>query len=267
VTELPRKPARRRAIGGGEVDADVDVDVEPEVDARGSIDGIEIGEIEVDGAGGRPLSVADDQLVEVEELAEPTPLGVEQLRRARLDVLDELEAGSLQPFERFQRVVELELERARRYGYALSVALFAIDLPPPAPPPGVPGILRARAGNALVDALRDVDVATVLPLDLSRAYASVPVSDERFLVLLPYTELGGAALLARRVMGAVAELAPVVAAGRTFAPRFVGAVAGAAPGEPVSFSRLLKEATRALEQARRDGAELAVPLPLAPGGA
>jgi hypothetical protein len=144
------------------------------------------------------------------------------------------------------------------------VALFAVEIPPPAPPPGVRGILRARAGNALLHTIRDIDLATALPLDLSRAYDSGPPGDERFLVLLPYTELGGAALLARRVIAALGGGAPVVAAGRTFEPRFVGAVAGAAPGQPLSFSRLMRDATRALAQARRDGAELAVPLPVPP---
>ena len=147
---------------------------------------------------------------------------------------------------------------------SLSVGLFAVDIPPPAPPPGVRGILRARAGNALIHTIRDIDLATALPLDLSRAYDSAPTTDERFLVLLPYTELGGAALLARRVIAALADGEPVIAAGRTFVPRFVGAVAGAAPGQPLSFSRLMKDATRALEQARRDGAELAVPMPMPP---
>lgn len=187
--------------------------------------------------------------------------GSEQLMRARLDALVEPEPGSLQPFEMFQRVLELELKRARRYGYPLAVALFAVDIPP-APPPGVRGILRARAGNALIHTIRDIDLATTLPSDLSRAFGEAPATEERFLVLLPYTELAGAALVARRVIAAVAEGDPVVAAGRSFAPRCVGAVAGAAPGQPLSFSRLMKDATRALEQARRDGAELAVPMPL-----
>ncbi len=191
--------------------------------------------------------------------------GTEQQLRARIDALTDTEAGSLQPFEMFQRVLELELKRARRYGYSLSVALFAVEIPPPAPPPGVRGILRARAGNALIHTIRDIDLATALPPDLSRAYDSGPTSDERFLVLLPYTDLTGAALLARRVIAAVAELPPVVAAGRSFGPRLIGAVAGAAPGQPLSFSRLMKDATRALEQARRDGAELAVPMPPPPG--
>jgi hypothetical protein len=182
-----------------------------------------------------------------------------QLLRARLEALVEPEPGALQPYEQFQRVFEGELKRARRYAYPISVALFAVDLPPPAPPPGVRGILRARAGTVLTHTIRDIDVATSLPLDVSRSYDSAPSSDERFLVLLPYTDLGGAALLARRVIAAVAEGAPVVAGGRSFSPRFIGAVAGAAPGQALSFSRLMKDATRSLEQARKDGAELTVP--------
>jgi AmiR/NasT family two-component response regulator len=187
------------------------------------------------------------------------------LLRARRAALVDPEAGALQPFAVLQGV--LELERAHRHGYPLSVALFAVDIPPPAPPPGVRGILRARAGTALAHALRDIDLAAALPAELARAYDSVPASDERFLVVLPYTELAGAALLAGRVIAAVAAADPVVAGGRTFSPRLVGAVAGAAPGQPVSFSRLMKDATRALEQARRDGVELAVPLPRPPDGA
>jgi hypothetical protein len=60
------------------------------------------------------------------------------------------------------------------------------------------------------------------------------------------------------VIAAVAAGDPVVAAGRSCPPRVVGAVAGALPGQALSFAKLMKDATRALEQARRDGAELAV---------
>ena len=173
--------------------------------------------------------------------------GNEAVLRARLDALVEPQVGTLQPFELFQRVLELELKRARRFDYAIAVALFALEIEPPPPPTGVRGILRARAGNALIHSIRDIDLATEL-------------DHERFLVLLPYTDLAGAAEVARRILAAVAGGTPVVAAGRTFPPRLVGAVAGAIPGQPLSFARLMRDATRALEQARRDGAELAVPI-------
>jgi PleD family two-component response regulator len=181
-----------------------------------------------------------------------TAKGSETLLRARLDALVEPEPGALQPFELFQRVLELELKRARRYEYAISVALFAVDTTDARgdaspPPPGIRGILRARAGNALIHAIRDIDLATEL-------------DHERFLVLLPYTDISGAAFVARRIILAVASGDPVIAGGRTFPKRVVGAVAGAAEGQPLSFARLMRDATRALEQARRDGAELAIPV-------
>jgi GGDEF domain-containing protein len=172
--------------------------------------------------------------------------GSEQLLRARLDQIAEGEPGGLETSEMFQRVLEREIKRARRFEYPLSVALFAVDIAPPPPPPGIRGILRARAGNALVHAIRDIDLATQL-------------DHERFLVLLPYTDLSNAATVARRVIAAVGAGEAVVAAGRSFPPRVVGAVAGGRVGaEPLSFAKLVKDATRALEQARKDGAELAV---------
>lgn len=171
--------------------------------------------------------------------------GSEQVLRARLEELADPEPRGLQPFELFQRTLEIEIKRARRFEYPLSVALFAVDVPPPPPPPGIRGILRARAGNALIHTIRDIDLATQL-------------DQERFLVLLPYTDLMGAAHVGRRVIAAVADNAPVVSAGRSFLPRVIGAVAGSKAGEELSFAKLLKEASRALDQARRDGAELAV---------
>jgi DNA-binding response OmpR family regulator len=158
--------------------------------------------------------------------------------------LAEREPGALQPVEVFQRAAELELERVRRYAYPLAVAMFSVDIATE-PPPGVRGILRARAGNALVNAIRDVDLVTELEQD-------------RFLVLLPYTDRLIGAEVARRIISAVAAGDPVIAGGRTFSPKVIGAVAGARPGAPVSFPELLRDVTQLLEQAAVTGAALAV---------
>jgi DNA-binding NarL/FixJ family response regulator len=165
--------------------------------------------------------------------------------RGEPDELSASDPGLLQPFEAFQQAVELELERARRYAYPLAIAMFGVDIAPPEPPPGVRGILRARAGNALVNAIRDVDLVTELDQD-------------RFLVLLPYTDRLVGAEVARGIIGAVAAADPVIAAGRTFPPKVIGAVAGIRPGEPVSFAQLIQDATQLLEQAAVTGASLAV---------
>ena len=172
--------------------------------------------------------------------------GSEAVLRAKFDALSDRERTGLQPFELFSNVLELELKRARRYAYPITLGLFALELPPPAPPPGVRGILRARAGNALLHSIRDIDMATEL-------------DHERFLVLLPYTDLDGGAEVARRITGAVMAGDPVIAGGRTFPPRLVGGVAAASPGQPMSFSRLMRDAERALERAR-EGGEDVVPI-------
>ncbi len=182
------------------------------------------------------------------------PAAAQPAIKARLDALAEPEPGALQPFELFQRVLELELKRSKRYDYPVAVALFSVEIDPPEPPPGMRGILRARAGNALIQSIRDIDMAT-------------EIDQERFFVLLPYTTLAGAAQVARRIINAVTGLPPVTAAGRTIPPKIVGSVAGVLSGQATSFARLMRDATQALEQARRDGAELAVPLVRAAPGA
>ncbi|HEU4728639.1 MAG TPA: hypothetical protein VFT22_12135, partial [Kofleriaceae bacterium] len=162
-----------------------------------------------------------------------------------LDELSDREPGALQPIDVFERALEAELERARLHGYSLAVAMFGLDIAPPEPPPGVRGILRARAGNALVNAIRDVDLVTEL-------------EHERFLVLLPYSDKVVAADLARRILAAVAAADPVVAAGRTFPPRVIGAIVEARLDEPPALSRLIQDAAQLLEQAAVTGASLAV---------
>jgi hypothetical protein len=147
--------------------------------------------------------------------------------------------------EPFAQAVLRQLDRARRYGYPIAVAMFVVDVPEPPPPPGLRGILRARAGNALVHALRDVDLATELDQD-------------RFLVVMPHTDRAAGAELARRIIGAVAAGDPVTSGGRVFPPRVIGAVTSAPPGQAPELPGLVRDATQLLEQARVSGASLAV---------
>jgi len=154
------------------------------------------------------------------------------------------ESHGLVTYEAFQRVLELAIIRAQKLEYPLSLALFSVDVTPP-PPPGIGGIVRARAGNALVHSIREIDCATQLEGD-------------RFLVLMPYTDLKRAAALAQRVITSVKNGEPVIAGGRPYPPRIVGAAVSAKLAQQVSFAKLLKDAMQTLEQARRDGADLAV---------
>ncbi|MEO8703459.1 MAG: diguanylate cyclase [Kofleriaceae bacterium] len=207
-----------------------------------------------------PEPFAPDEDPEDDELDEQNPAADQEaeLDDGGFDALDSLDSleeldddqphgAAMQPFELFQQELDSELDRARRDSRSIALALFAVELDTKSPPPGIPGILRARAGTALISAIRRTDIATEL-------------DHERFLVLMPETDLAGAAEIARAVIAAVAEAPALTAAGRRFAPRVIGAVASAPPGQPLAFAKMMREVSQALEQGRRDGAELAVPI-------
>jgi len=201
--------------------------------------------LDVDKLG--PVLLAASRLATATARSVPAARTSDANLRGRLDAMADHEPGALQPYDAFHRVFELEIKRSKRYSYPIAIALFSVEVDIEGePPPGMLGIVRARAGNALIQSIRDIDLATD--------------DQERFLVLLPYTTLAGAAEVARRILNAVTNGVPISAGGRTFPPQITGAVAGAQPGEPLSISRLMRDATQALEEARRDGAELAVPM-------
>jgi hypothetical protein len=75
---------------------------------------------------------------------------------------------------------------------------------------------------------------------------------------MPDTDRAAGAEHARRLISAVAAGPPVTAAGRTFPPKVIGAVAGAEPGGELDLPRLVRDATQLLEQAQVTGASLAV---------
>ena len=155
--------------------------------------------------------------------------GNELRLRERLDRVAQVDpATGLQPMEFFQRALELELKRARRYGYALSVCMVRLT-----PSADASADLRAQALAALAATVRDID----LPVE---------IGGERVLILLPYTDAVGAASVARRGVAAIAA----VGHGRAR----VGAVAGVAGvlgGAELSLAALMRAAAAALREAER----------------
>jgi len=169
--------------------------------------------------------------------------GAEAVLRAKLEELSDPDPRGLQPMEVFQRVIELELKRARRFGYPLSVALLelgSIELPA-----GGDRILRARATAAIVGAVRDIDLITEL-------------EDGRLLVLLPYTDLDGAENVGVRLVHAVRSQPPVTIGEVSAGAELRIGVAGGRIGERLSFARLMKDANAALAQAHADLLDLVV---------
>jgi CheY-like chemotaxis protein len=219
--------------------ARVTVDLDAQIDAGDAE--VEGGEVEVEGGE-----------VEVEGGEVEVEGGEVEVEGGEVEVDMDLdgegdadrEPAGLLAAEAFAQAAQRELELARRFDHPLAVAMFKVDVPPPPPPPGLRGILRARAGNALVHALREDDLATEL-------------DNDRFLVVMPHTERAAGAEHARRIVSAVAAGDPVTAVGRTFPPRVIGAVVGAV-GAELDLPRLVQDATQLLEQAQVTGASLAV---------
>lgn len=172
---------------------------------------------------------------------------------------DDEEAGGAEQVllarDAFDRRVEVELELAQRHQQPVALGVFALAFDEP-PPPGVPGILRARIGTALLAAIRDTDIAT----RLSDESSIEPLDHERFVVLFPETALADAADVARTILDRASSVGPIAMGGRTIVPRVIGAVVRGANGRPATLPRLLRDAADALANAVRDGAELAVPL-------
>ncbi|MCE9571906.1 MAG: diguanylate cyclase [Deltaproteobacteria bacterium] len=192
-----------------------------------------------------PVLLAAARLAE-ERRSLSTARGTEAVLRSRLEDYGKADtATGFQRFEFFQRVLELELKRAKRYGYALSVLLLGQLPGRPAPPRDVIGTLRIRAAAAIARAVRDIDMP-------------VEIGDDRFLVLLPYTDLAGAEHVARRAIAAVAAHPPVESGGRAWTTRVAGGVAGLRAGQPVSFAKLMKDASIALRAAIEQQAPLVV---------
>ena len=156
----------------------------------------------------------------------------------RLDRVTQVDpATGLQPMEFFQRALELELKRARRYGYALSVCMVRLTAVGAAS-----AELRAQAMTALAATVRDID----LPVE---------IGGDRVLILLPYTDAVGAASVARR---AVAAIATVGRSGARMSA--LAGVAGGIGGAELSLAALMRSAAAALREAERgDGAVVVAP--------
>jgi diguanylate cyclase (GGDEF)-like protein len=186
-----------------------------------------------------PVLVAAAQLAaERNELL--TVRGTEARMRDRLDRFGHADTVTgFQQLEFFQRVLELEIKRARRYGYPLSVCLLR-QIDPAKVPAAVKRDLRSRAATAVASAIRDID----MPVELA---------PDRFLVLLPYTDADNAALVAQRIVAAVDKHEPVRGNNQAWRASVVAGVSGVAAGGELSFAKLMRDAGAALRAAEDAG--------------
>jgi PleD family two-component response regulator len=150
-------------------------------------------------------------------------------------------ATGFRHFDFFKQVLVMELKRAKRYGYSLAASVVAFDpWPGEPPPPSAVRRLRSQVATAITASIRDID----MPVDLA---------SDRVLVFLPYTDLPGAEQVGRRIAQAVREHGEVAELGATYRVTVSIGIAAQRQGQPVSFARLMRDASTALRAAMLKG--------------
>ena len=144
-------------------------------------------------------------------------------------------------FELFKRLLSMEMKRAKRYGFPLSILLVSPDGEPliplaegTAPIEGFDADASTIVGRAVSAAIRDIDIPVQLP-------------DDHILLVMPHTELEGALVVAERIRRKARS-------GDSAITVSIGATSLASMQRP-SFDQLLSRATRALMEARKAGGD------------
>ncbi len=189
-----------------------------------------------------PLHAARGLIAERQRLDELR--ATEEILRARLRRYGEADAATgLQHFDFFRQLLIMELKRAKRYRYSLAACLVALDPWPadhPEPSPEAARLVRTRVASAIVSCIRDIDIP-------------VEFADDRFLAFLPYTDLAGAEQVGRRIAAAVKKSGGVRVAGDEIAQTVSVGISALRPGKPVSFARLMRDASAAVRAAQLKG--------------
>lgn len=143
-------------------------------------------------------------------------------------------------FAHFKEIIFVEVKRARRYNFALSLALIEFD---PLPGP-MSDDLRAKLLSGLALSIRRSLRDTDYP---------VQYNPDRVLLLMPHTDLPGALVVSRRICERVAR-ATLQDGERTISPTIsAGVAASANPSKEFSFSEMVRHAQQALDAARAGG--------------
>jgi diguanylate cyclase (GGDEF)-like protein len=150
------------------------------------------------------------------------------------------EASRLVQFEMFKRLLGIELKRAQRYGFPLSLLVASLDQ-------------AARAGDR--DALAQAARSAIRDIDIPVAFAESDV-----LVVMPHTDLEGARLVAERIRkrlragGQAKSGSPTLETAAQRITTSIGVVC-AEGGQRLTFATLLAQATRAQKSASRAGGD------------
>jgi len=164
----------------------------------------------------------------------------------RLERLGDVRPGQrFYHYEFFKHLLLVEIRRAKRYKYPVSVCLVELD--PYRLPPGqlmARREIRAGVARAVSESIRDIDIP-------------VYVGGERILIVLPHTPQDGANKVANRVARLIREGMHPVGDDVQSITASIG-VSGLDQNRRLSFSQLIRDAQKALESAREKGGDCIV---------
>jgi two-component system, cell cycle response regulator len=152
-------------------------------------------------------------------------------------------------FKVFKHVILMEVKKAQRYNYSLSILLLTFDHFQE-----MAGWLSVEKRNVLFAALHREISQCIRDIDIPLLFG-----EGKVLVVLPHTDIDGAAKVADRTRERVARLPPPESM-KQLRITVSLAVASTKGGEQVSFSKLIQEAMRGLKEAQLKGGDLVVVL-------
>lgn len=207
----------------------------------------------VDGLLPLPISPADLalRLPELERLKKLSAKPAKKERASRpageqaMSVLDPL--THFYTFPHFKELLFVEVKRARRYGFPISLGIIRFDPLDAKLTKALKAQLLGGLALAIRRSLRDTDFPVIDPQD-------------RVILLMPHTDLQGALVVCRRICERVAR-ASLPVDGQVIHPTISAGVAAAPMGGDISFSDLARLAQSGLDQARAAGGNQ-VQLPL-----
>ena len=187
-----------------------------------------------------PLLHAAGRLAEARRRIQALHSAEDRLRERLHQAGHSSNVTGFQHFEFFKKLLELEIKRAKRYGYGIAVCLIAPD--PVEPPPGheVQQKLSRKLASAVTSSIRDIDI----PVD----YA-----DQRMLLFLPYTDVAGSREVGERVLKLVRSAVHTKDGDRHVHMSVSIGIAARREDQEVSFARLMKDAGAALKAAQLKG--------------
>lgn len=163
---------------------------------------------------------------------EPTPAA-----RPGEGILDPL--TQFYTFAHFKEVLFIEVKRARRYGFPLSIALLAFDPLSVEMTSQLRSQLMAGLALAIRRSLRDTDYP-------------VQYSADRVMLLMPHTDLPGSLVVSRRIVERVSK-ASLTVGKQLINPTLSIGVAATPTGKEVSFGELARQANESLSAALASG--------------